>query len=195
LSDDQHYLNGAYLSPLLKAVERAGIAGIREKRNPWKITAEDFFEDSEKLRKLFAELVNADCPNKVAILPSASYGLSTVAQNLPKDTGKKIVVVGEQFPSNIYPWRRFCKESSCYIQTIEEPDSFSARGQKWNNRILSAINDETLMVAVANIHWADGTLFNLEEIGKRCREVNAYLVIDGTQSVGALPFDVQKVQP
>ena len=51
------------------------------------------------------------------------------------------------------------------------------------------------MVALGNIHWADGTLFQLNEIGKRVREVGAYLVIDGTQSVGALPLDVQEVQP
>ncbi|MFC1791445.1 aminotransferase class V-fold PLP-dependent enzyme, partial [Gemmatimonadota bacterium] len=40
-----------------------------------------------------------------------------------------------------------------------------------------------------------GTAFDLEAIGARAREVGAALVVDGTQSVGALPFDVQKLQP
>ena len=45
------------------------------------------------------------------------------------------------------------------------------------------------------VHWTDGTIFDLVEIGRRCREVGAALVVDGTQSVGALPFDVNVVRP
>jgi selenocysteine lyase/cysteine desulfurase len=51
------------------------------------------------------------------------------------------------------------------------------------------------LVALGNVHWADGTRFDLVEIRKRTREVGALLVIDGTQSVGALPFNVKQIQP
>src|SRR5690606_40138152 len=55
----------------------------------------------------------------------------------------------------------------------------------------SDLNANTKAVAIGHVHWADGTRFDLEAIRKRTREVGALLVIDGTQSVGALPFDVQ----
>ncbi len=45
------------------------------------------------------------------------------------------------------------------------------------------------------MHWTDGTLFDLERIAERCRDVGAALVVDATQSVGALPFDVQRIRP
>ena len=48
---------------------------------------------------------------------------------------------------------------------------------------------------MAHVHWADGTKFDLKAIRQRSREVGALLVIDGTQSDGALPFDVQEIQP
>ena len=48
---------------------------------------------------------------------------------------------------------------------------------------------------MANVHWADGTRFDLKAIRKRTLEVGALLVIDGTQSVGALPFDINDIQP
>ena len=48
---------------------------------------------------------------------------------------------------------------------------------------------------MGNVHWADGTLFDLIQIRKRTLDVGALLIIDGTQSVGALPFDVQKIKP
>ena len=45
------------------------------------------------------------------------------------------------------------------------------------------------------VHWADGTIFDLEKIRKKTKEVGALLIIDGTQSVGAMPFDVNKIKP
>ena len=195
LPDDHHYLNGAYFSPLLKTVEAAGITGIQQKREPWHTKPHHFFEQSNQLRSLFAKLINAPDANTIAIIPSASYGLSTVAKNLPDKTSKKIIIVGEQFPSNVYPWKRYCRTSGCKLQVITAPGEFVDRGKVWNQRILEAIDSETLMVAIGNVHWSDGTLFDLTKISERARDAEALLVIDGTQSVGALPLDVQSVQP
>ena len=51
------------------------------------------------------------------------------------------------------------------------------------------------MVALPQVHWTDGTLFDLERVSTRARECEALLVVDGTQSVGALPFDVERIRP
>ena len=51
------------------------------------------------------------------------------------------------------------------------------------------------MVAIGHIHWADGTKFDLKKIRERTKEVGAILVVDGTQSIGALPFDIAEFQP
>lgn len=195
LPDDHHYLNCSYLSPLLKRVEKAGIKGIKSKRNPWDTTAEDFFRDSNKLRYLFAELVNADRPDDITIMPAVSYGLAVMAKNVDPQKGRKIIIAGEQFPSNVYVWTQFCKRHNCELKVIGPPADFKNRGKKWNSQILEAIDNDTLLVALGNVHWADGTLFDLGEIGITVRETDAYFVIDGTQSVGALPFDVQEVKP
>ena len=68
-------------------------------------------------------------------------------------------------------------------------------GKKWNECILDAINEQTSLVTLGNVHWADGTRFDLAEIRKKTRKVGALLVIDGIQSVGALPFDASVIQP
>ena len=189
------YLNCAYMSPLLKTVQEAGIAGIRRKRNPWQISPEQFFGETDELRKDFAKLINSKQPERVVVVPSVSYGMANVARNLPVSKGDQIVVTGEQFPSNVYPWMTLAKERGAELITAEPPDDVSQRGKIWNERILEAISTKTKMVAVGNVHWADGTLFNLEAIRERTRDVGAWLVVDGTQSVGALPFDVQEIEP
>jgi selenocysteine lyase/cysteine desulfurase len=48
---------------------------------------------------------------------------------------------------------------------------------------------------MAHAHWADGTLFDLAAVRARTSDVGAALVIDGTQTVGALPFDVATIAP
>ncbi|MEX0822923.1 MAG: aminotransferase class V-fold PLP-dependent enzyme, partial [Balneolaceae bacterium] len=146
LPEDVHYLNCAYMSPNLRNVEKAGITGVIKKREPWTITPDHFFNDSNRLRKLFAHVVNASKPEDVAILPSVSYGMATVAKNLPVSAGRKIIIAGEQFPSNVYSWRRFCDENKCELTVVEAPENGENRGEKWNYRILEAITTNTLMV-------------------------------------------------
>jgi selenocysteine lyase/cysteine desulfurase len=189
------YLNCAYMSPLLKSVEKAGIRGLRKKRNPGSISPQDFFTESDLLREEFAKLINAPKPNRIVIIPSVSYGLATVARNLNIGPGKKIIVAADQFPSNYYPWLRLAAEHKAEVVTVAPPPEFDQRGKIWNERILEAIDSRTKAVALGNIHWADGTLFSLEEIRKRTHDVGALLIIDGTQSIGALPFDVSRIQP
>lgn len=195
LPDNEHYLNCSYLSPLLKSVEEAGLKGLQSKRHPWNLKPDDFFEDANKVRREFAKLIRANDFRQIALMPAVSYGMSTVAKNLPVKKGGNIVVAGEQFPSNIYPWLSFCNDHDCVLKIIEAPGIQAERGKIWNQRILEAISEETILVALGSVHWADGTRFDLEKIGSLAREKNALLVIDGTQSVGAMPFDVNKIQP
>jgi selenocysteine lyase/cysteine desulfurase len=90
---------------------------------------------------------------------------------------------------------RFCKETNSDLEIIRAPENFENRAQHWNEKILDAIDQNTLMVAIGNVHWTDGTLFDLKAISKKTQNTGAYLVIDGTQSVGALPFDIREIQP
>ncbi|GHM99936.1 aminotransferase [Cytophagales bacterium WSM2-2] len=183
------------MSPLLKEVERVGTQSIKKKRNPALIPASSFFDEVELVREEYAKLINVKDPKRIALTPSASYGLANVANNLKADHSHNIVVVGEQFPSNVYPWMKIQKEKNVRLKTVAAPAVFKDRGKIWNERILEAIDSNTCMVAMGNVHWADGTKFNLVEIRKRTREVGALLVIDGSQSVGALPFDINVIQP
>ncbi|MEX2344653.1 MAG: aminotransferase class V-fold PLP-dependent enzyme [Balneolaceae bacterium] len=189
------YLNCAYMSPQLKKVEEAGIKGIQRKRNPFRIPPEQFFGETDELREEFSRLINAEEPKRIAVVPAVSYGMANVANNLPISAGDQILVAGEQFPSNVYPWRSLAKRKGAEVVTVSPPADQKNRGKTWNERILEAITSKTKLVALGNIHWADGTLFDLKSIRTRTRETGAWLAVDGTQSVGALPFDVQEIQP
>src|SRR5919112_1801350 len=80
--EDIVYLNCAYMSPQLRPAREVGEKTISRKSRPWEITPDDFFEDAEEIRALFARLVGGDADG-VAIIPSVSYGISIAAANVP----------------------------------------------------------------------------------------------------------------
>lgn len=186
------YLNCAYMSPLMKKVENAGIKGLRKKRKPFHLSPEDFFKEANTVRLLFSELINNDDASRISIIPSVSYAIANVANNLPFDGGQ-ILLASQQFPSNVYPWMAL-KDRGFDVEFVGPTDSTNG-GESWNANILDQINENTRVVAIGHVHWSDGTLFDLFAIRKRLDEVGGLLIIDGTQSVGALPFDVEKIRP
>ncbi len=183
------------MSPLLKRVELAGIKAIKAKRHPSLISGNDFFTDTNLLREEFAQLINVNDPTRIVVIPSVSYGLANVVNNLKVNSTENIIVAAEQFPSNYYPWHRLSQDTGMKIKIVQPPSRLVDRGKRWNEMLLEAIDKNTKAVALGHVHWADGTKFDLKAIRKRTKDVGALLVIDGTQSVGALPFDVSIFQP
>ena len=183
------------MAPLSKRVVAAGRAALERLEAPSRIQVSDFFEESDTVRGLFARLINAPDPRRVAIIPSVSYAMATVAKNTSFRRGQNLVVVEEQFPSNIYSWRRVSADAGVELRAVKAPRDAGPRGSRWSASVLEAIDAETALVTLPQLHWTDGTRFDLEAIGQRARDCAAAFVVDGTQSVGALPFDSQDVRP
>lgn len=195
LPDDITYLNCSYMSPMLKSVADIGVRAIYDKDDPSSNKPESFFNNTSALRTEFAKLIDAPSEKSCAITPSVSYALANVAKNLKAGKGDNIVIADEQFPSNFYAWDALSKERDIALKVVSAPDMTEGRGKRWNELILEAIDNNTKMIATGHVHWADGTKFDLAAIRKRADEVGAIMVIDGTQSIGAMPFSVAEFRP
>ena len=186
IPEDICYLNTASLSPSFKAIEKAGIEAVLQKSRPYLISSSDFFDPVIELKKRFANIIEVSDYERIASIPSVSYGIATVANNIKLNVGDTVVLLQEQFPSNYYSWKKL---------TDKYPDTKINRGKLWNKAILDAIDDSTAVVAMGNIHWSSGVLFDLKAIREKTRQHHALLIIDGSQSIGALPFSVKEIQP
>jgi selenocysteine lyase/cysteine desulfurase len=183
------YFNTASLAPQLHVVRAAGEAALERRGRPWTIAAEDWFADIERLRSMFAQIIGAGSDG-VAIAPATSYGLAVAARNLPLAAAQRVLVLAEEYPSGIYTWRAAAQRSGAEILTVSrEP------GEGWTEAVLAALDERVAIVSVPNVHWTDGALVDLNAIARRTREVGAALVIDGSQSVGAMPINVAEVRP
>ena len=187
---DVCYLNSAYMGPLPRPVRDAAAAALLRRATPWQIGPEDFFEPAETARRLVGELISAS-PESIALVPNVANAIAAVAKNLPIGAGQQIVVLADQFPSNMYSWRGLVSQGA-RIKTVPAPAGAN-RGRRWNERLLSSIDPDTCLVAIEAAHWTDGTLFDLASVGRRCREVGAWFVVDATQTIGIEPLDAASI--
>jgi selenocysteine lyase/cysteine desulfurase len=189
IPNDVTYLNCANMAPQLKSVTEAGIGAVRAKESPWKLTASEWFSGAEALRGLAAHVLDVEAGG-IALVPAVSYGIAVAAQNLPVSPTQTIVLLDREFPSNVYTWRELARKTGCRIRTVK-----CSCDTSWTEALEQAIDETTAIVAAPHCHWTDGSKVDLERIGERVRKVGGALVIDASQSLGACPLDLARVQP
>lgn len=186
----QAYFNAAQIGPMPIVAAKAGAAAFAAKTQPWRSTTQgDFFDAPEALRAAAARLFGAGADD-VALVPAASYGLATAAANITLEPGQEIVVLDGQFPSNVYTWRRMAADSGAHVRTVAR-----SAGETWTEALLAAIGPQTGLVACGAVHWIDGGRIDLEAVSKAAKAHGAALVLDLTQSLGVMEFDVARADP
>ena len=100
----------------------------------------------DRLRSLIAAYLDGDAGG-IAAIPAVSYGIATAAANVDIPPGSTIVVLAEQFPSNVYEWRAAAARVGAEVLTVHAgPDG-------WTPRVLEAIDGRTAVVAIEPAHW------------------------------------------
>lgn len=185
------YFNCAYNSPQLNESRDRLQKGVNTKSRPWERTVDSFFHDAEVIRTLSSNIFGGN-RNGYAVIPAASYGIGTAARAIEPTLqfADQILIVAEEFPSNVLPWKRTAMETGARVVTVPEPEDGN-----WTQAILDRINNSVKVVAVSTCHWTNGSYIDLLPIGKACRSINAVLVIDATQTLGVMPFSIEDIQP
>ncbi|MFN3835097.1 MAG: aminotransferase class V-fold PLP-dependent enzyme [Glycocaulis sp.] len=190
LPDTQSYLNAAYMGAMPRASIAAGEQAYQRRAMPWQVSVEeDFFAVPERVRAAGARLFNARADD-IALVTSASYGLAAAARNITLEAGREIVLLAGQFPSNVYIWRELANRTGARIVTVERGQS-----ESWTEAIAPHIGPATGLLACPMVHWIDGGLIDLAALRPALDACGAALVLDLTQSLGALPVDARAVRP
>jgi selenocysteine lyase/cysteine desulfurase len=188
--DEVAFFNCATNSPLLNSSRDRLIAAAHSKSHPWNRTPPDFFADADAIRGLCAELIGGEAQG-YAIVPAASYGIGTAARAIEPHlrAGDEILVIAEEFPSVVLPFKRIAQVGGASLVTI------AASEEDWTSAILARMGEKVKVVALSSCHWTNGARIDLRAIARACRDVGATLVVDGTQSIGAMPFALDEIAP
>jgi selenocysteine lyase/cysteine desulfurase len=186
-------------------VRLAGERALDRHAAPWSIRPRDWFDEVEQLRVLFARLAGAD-PDGVAIVPATSYGLAVAAANTVARPGDRVVLLAGDFPSNVQTWTAWADRGGGEVIAVERRADHArteradvpggrAADLGWTEPLLDSLDERVRVVSVPSVHWVDGYTVDLQRVAARAREVGAILVVDATQSLGAMPLDLAAIRP
>src|SRR5215831_17246536 len=99
------YLNHAAVAPLSRRAADAMKNLAEDALCFGSFHYDDWLETYEGVRTATARLINAS-PREIALTKNTSEGISFIATGLKWEPGAKMVAFHEEFPANVYPWRK-----------------------------------------------------------------------------------------
>jgi selenocysteine lyase/cysteine desulfurase len=185
-------LDGAAQGPRLQSVLDAGQAALEAGTRPWTLANADWEASIESLRTLAADALFEGDADGLAIVPSVAFALATAARQLPLGSGDAVLVLDTQFPSNLMPWQQRCMETGAKMIAARR-----VPGQDWTDALMQAWDaaPEVRVVAVPQAHWHDGALLDIDRIAARTQHDDVALVLDLSQSLGAMQVQLSRWQP
>ena len=182
--ENKTYLNSCSYGALAVEVKESLLRYVRdreEKGTDWHY----WVERNESVRGAVAAFLGAN-PDEVAITTSASAGINSIASAMDfAGTRKKVVISDFEFPTNAQIW--YAQElRGAEVVRVPERD-----GYVHVEDFASAIDEETLIVAVTHVSFRNGARLDIPAIAKIAREQGAMIMVDGFQGLGTFEFDVR----
>lgn len=191
IPDDIAYFNCSSMSPQLNESTHRLCEGVRSRNHPWTAKPESIYEDAETIRKLSQELFGGDADG-YAIGHAASYGLNTAVRAIePYLTKNDTILIPEaEFPSVVLSVKRTAQVTGSQLITVKAPEDGN-----WTQAIINQLDSDVKVLALSSCHWTNGAYIDLLKIRQACNEVDSILIIDATQTLGAVPCSMDTLKP
>jgi len=175
------FLNTATFGQLPKrAVEAVARHFARRDREACRDFLE-WFDDADRIRGKLARLIHASAAD-IAFAPNAASGLGVLLTGLDWRPGDRILTLREEFPNNLY------------ITALAGARGLEGAEADWDS-LESELGRGARLLLVSTVNYVTGFRPPLEELSRLCRRHGTLLVLDGTQSLGALVFDAARIRP
>ncbi len=174
------YLNHAAVAPLVKPAAEAMRWLAGDACEFGSLHYSQWMDAYEGVRRAAARLINAD-KSEIAIVKNTSEGIATIAIGIDWRAGDKVVAFTEEFPANLYPWKRL-EAQGVNVEWLSIQDPLE--------KIDTACQGARLL-AISFVNYLSGYRVDLEAIGEICRRRNCFYFVDAIQGMGAFPIDVR----
>ncbi len=140
-----------------------------------------WFDDMDRIRGRIATLTHC-AADDIAFVSNSSTAIGLLLGGMEWKPGDRVVTLKDEFPNQLYGPALLSRHGVEFVEAA------------WEN-FYASINASTRLVVISLLNYADGFRPPMEEIASFLHERGVLLYVDGTQGVGALQFDVRRVQP
>lgn len=180
------YLNHAAVSPWPKCSEEALVNFAKENTFHGAAYYPKWMQVEKQCRERLAKLIGISNSEEIALAKSTSEALSIIAYGLSWQAGDEIIITSHEFPSNRIVWESLGQFGVKLL--IADIDEFAPV-----DAIKSLVTSKTRLISVSSVQYASGIKMDIEALGALCRQQDILFCVDAIQSLGAIPFDQNKV--
>jgi L-cysteine/cystine lyase len=176
------HLNAGSLGPLARATTAAMEARNRfdhEQGRGGKVWFESMFTLRRAVRERLAALIGAPA-DRVALTSSTTDGCNIVFSGLELGPEDEVVTTDAEHPGLLLPLHG----SGARVRIAEVTTRPSAEALE---AVLEQVTSRTRLLALSHVLWTTGQVMPLQELK---RETGLPVLVDGAQSVGAIPVEV-----
>lgn len=150
--------------------------------------------EMELARQKIQTFINAKHDYEVIFTKGTTEGINLIAYALGNSAWLKkddeIIISYLEHHSNIVPWQMLCERTGAKLRVIP----MNEQGELQIDVLDEWLSEKTKIVSFNQVSNALGIINPIEEIIKKVRQnSNAYIVVDGAQSVTHFQIDVQKM--
>ena len=185
--EDATYLNFAAHAVIPRVALNAVQASVAAKRRPHIVDDRSFFFVAANLRQTLATLIGAS-QDDIALTTGAGAGLATIAYALKWSAGDEVIIAGGEFPAHYATWKPMEAREGIKVQITHPQDQFIQSGD-----LIAAMTPRTRVISVSHVRFDDGSILDASSLAAACKRNGTLLVLDVSQSCGAIPMDVSSL--
>jgi len=185
--EDATYLNFAAHAAIPRVALNAVQASVAAKRRPHIVDDRSFFFVAANLRQTLATLIGAS-QDDIALTTGAGAGLATIAYALKWSAGDEVIIAGGEFPAHYATWKPMEAREGIKVQITHPQDQFIQSGD-----LIAAMTPRTRVISVSHVRFDDGSILDTSSLAAACKRNGTLLVLDVSQSCGAIPMDVSSL--
>lgn len=143
----------------------------------------------KEIRNYLSQILHCD-PSEIGIVHNTSEGMNLYSHSIQIPKGKRILVLENEYPSNVYPWEHWQSKgvTLSFVKVGNTPDEFL------ENLKYELDKKDVFLLSLSPVHWCTGVVFDMYAVSKLCENHGTKLVIDGSQAVGHIPMDFSKIK-
>ena len=185
--EDATYLNFAAHAAIPRVALNAVEASVAAKRRPHIVDDQSFFSVARSLRQTLATLIGAS-QDDIALTSGAGAGLATIAYALKWSAGDEVIIAGGEFPAHYATWKPMEAREGIKVQITRPQGQFMQSGD-----LIAAMTPRTRVISVSHVRFDDGSILDASSLAAACKRNGTLLVLDVSQSCGAIPMDVSSL--
>jgi cysteine desulfurase / selenocysteine lyase len=185
VSDEWSYLDNAAVAPLSMPAHEAILEWARESVQMGDVRCSEWSNRVERARAAAAQLIHAT-PEEIAFVSNTTTGINLVAEGFPWREGDNVVTLGNEFPSNIYPWMNLASRG------VETRRISVDKAGVEVGRIAEVCDRRTRIVTVSWVGYSTGWRMDVAEIARVAHDYGALVFLDAIQGLGVFPLDAHR---